>query len=117
MHSSTMTIPKKLLTATFLIKWIMTTKQCSPIAKLVPLIKLHQLANKIEEYKEEQEALYQEEKLRGREPEYFPKDKESSDNTDFMELLPEEYGYSNNKHRLKNTSTMDSMKPLAISRK
>ena len=43
--------PTKLLTATLLIMWITTTKQCSPIAKLVPLIELHQLANKIEEYK------------------------------------------------------------------
>ena len=77
--------------------WMKTTKQCSPIARLVPLIELHQLGNKIKEYQREREAFYQEEReLWEGEPEYFPKNKKNIDNTDFAELLPEEYGYSGN---------------------
>ena len=61
------------------------------------MIKLHQISQEIQEYKQKQKELYQEEqKLIEEEPEYFTEKQGNSDNMDFTELLPEEYGYSGN---------------------
>ena len=52
----------------------------------------------VKEYKQEQDALYQEEwGLSEKEPKYFPEEHGNIDKEeiiDFTELLPEEYGYS-----------------------
>ena len=66
--------PTKLLTATLLTMWITTKKQCSPVARIIPplvdLYHLTELSNKIEKYKEDREALYEEEhNLLQKEPE------------------------------------------------
>ena len=85
----------------------MSTKQCSPVAKIIPLsvdlYHLTELSNKIEKHKEERKALYKEEhNLLQKEPEYFPE--ENADFTDHAELLPEEYGYSGNEEITSNKS-------------